>query len=284
MIDPDELSEKQKIELATARAFLGIFNQRKSTSFEPVEVGDAPDVRCRDSSTGDALDLEITLLEDRPDDIPYLLGRIEIEDELSIERVIDFRRDVIPRLAKRLEDKLLSDFGERTALVIRQVGPIWDAADWQREAGQVVSEVLKGRERHYGMGVWILCSNTSTFPTSKDLLALYDPDVGLLESQPTIRVEERVVGKVSWESHKTQDFVEFAQRPGVETVRIGSPHDCEYAILIAFVEDEPTQEREKAIEFYRRHMVFFCPCGRGNARMIGNWFSMKSVLGDEDAP
>lgn len=282
-IDPSALNEKQQIELATAKAFLELFNQRMGTNFEPVELTDTPDARCRDASTKQILDLEITLLEDRPDDIAYMLGRVEVADELSVARVIDFRRDVIPRLVDRLKDKLLSVYGERTALLIRQVGPIWDATDWQREAPAVVSEVLTGREKHYGMGVWILCSNTSTIPISNDLFLLYDPAGGIIEWKPTTPPNERLVGKVAWESSPTADFLEFAERPGVDVVRVGSPHDCEYAILIAFVPEEPEEERQKAIEFYRTHMVFFCPCGRGNARMMGNWFSMKALPNDDAA-
>ena len=282
-IDPSALNEKQQIELATAKAFLELFNHRMGTNFEPVKLSDTPDVRCRDESTQQILDLEITLLEDRPDDIAYTLGRVQVADELSVARVIDFRRDVIPRLVDRLKEKLLSVYGKRTALLIRQVGPIWDATDWQREAPAVVSEVLTGREKHYGMGVWILCSNMSTFPISNDLFPLYDPAEGIVEWKPTIQPDERIVGKVAWESSPTADFLEFAERPGVAVVRIGSPHECEYAILIAFVAEEPEEERQKAVEFYRTHMVFFCPCGRGNARMIGNWFSMKTLPNDDAA-
>jgi hypothetical protein len=275
-INPDELNEKQQIELATAEAFLELYNRRKGTDYEPVEVGDTPDIRCQDNSGKKVLDLEITLLEDRPDDIAFLLGRVEFEDEFSISRVIDFKRDVIPRLKERLEDKFLSYYGERTALLIRQVGPLWSASDWQRDASVVITEVLKGREKNYGMGVWILCSNTSTNPISSDLFPLLDPEVGIIDWQPTIQPNERLVGKVSWENNITRDFSEFAERDDVDPIiRIESPHDCEYAILIAFISDEPEGCRQEAIEFYRNQMVFFCPCGRGNARMIGNWFATK---------
>ena len=281
--DPANLSDKQQIELATAEAFLALYNRQKGTAYEPIEISDTPDVRCRDESTSETLDLEITLLEERPDDIAFVLGRVEVPNELSIERVIDFRRDVIPRLVDRLSDKLLSAYGERTALLIRQVGPIWNASDWQREAHAVVSEVLAGRERHYGGGVWILCSNTTTYPISNDLFALYDPEVGTAAWKPTIQPNERIVGKVTWESNVTKDFTDFAERRDTELVRIDSPHDCDYAILIAFFSDEPEEQRQEAIESYRTHMVFFCPCGRGNARLIGNWFSMKSLTDDDDA-
>jgi len=275
-INPDNLNEKQRIELAAAEAFLQIYNHRKGTAYATVELGDAPDVRCRDTHTQQILDLEITLLEDRPDDIAFLLGRVEIPNQLSITRVIDFRRDVIPRLKDRLQDKLLSYYGERTALLIRQVGPLWSAADWQREASAVISEVLREREKHYGMGAWILCSNTTAVPTSNDLFPLFDPDVGFVATKPTIQPNERLVGKVTWESNVTADFKEFADRGDVDPlVRIDSLHGCEYRILIAFFRDEPEAQRQEAIEFYRTQMVFFCPCGRGNARMIGNWFAAR---------
>lgn len=173
-IDPDNLREKQRIELAAATSFLQIYNLRKGTNYDVVGVQDTPDVRCQDRSSQKVLVLEITLLEDHPDDIAYVLGRVDVKDELSITRVIDFRRDVIPRLVERLKDKLLSVYGEKTALLIRQVGTLWTISDWQREAATVVSQVLAGRERHYGMGVWILCSNTSTIPVSNDLFPLFD--------------------------------------------------------------------------------------------------------------
>ncbi len=275
-IDPDSLSEKKRIEIATATSFLQIYNLRNGTNYEPVEIQDTPDVRCQDRSSQEILELEITLLEDRPDDVAYVLGRVEVKDELSIARVIDFKRDVIPRLIERLEDKLLSAYGERTALLIRQVGPIWTVSDWQREAPAVASQVLAGREKHYGMGVWILCSNTSTIPISNDLFPLFDPDIGLIEWKPTIQPIEKLVGKVTWEGNITSDFKQFAERDDVDVVRVDSPHDCEYAILIAFVEEEPEDFREEAIDFYRTQMVFFCPCGKGNARMLGNWFAVKT--------
>lgn len=275
-IDPDNLSEKQRIELAAATSFLQIYNLRKGTNYDVVGVQDTPDVRCQDRSSQKVLELEITLLEDRPDDIAYVLGRVDVKDEISITRVIDFRRDVIPRLVERLKDKLLSVYGEKTALLIRQVGPLWTVSDWQREAAAVVSQVLAGREKHYGMGVWILCSNTSTIPVSNDLFPLFDPDIGLIEWKPIVQPSERLVAKITWENSPTPDFKQFAERDDVDVVRIDSPHGCEYAILIAFITEETEEFREEAIDFYRSQMMFFCPCGNGNARMLGNWFAIKT--------
>ncbi len=271
-IDRSKLSEKQRTELATAEIFLTIYNQRKGTSYEPVAVEDVPDIRCADSLSGKVLEIEVTLLVDRPDDIPYLFDRVKIHDEFSLQRVVDFKRDAIPRLASQLEEKLLSNYGARAALLIRQVSPLWSATDWQREAPSVVSKILKGREKFYGMGVWILCSNTKSTSVSNDLIALSDPDVGMIESKLTLTQNEQVVGKVTWESNVLPDFEEFARRDDVAPIiRINSPHDCEYAILIAFLHSEPEDLREQAISFYRMNMAFFCPCGEGSARLIGNW-------------
>ncbi len=271
-IDHSKLSEKQRTELTAAEAFLAIYNQRKNSSFEPVEVEDVPDIRCTDSRTGKILEIEVTLLVDKPDDVPYLLDRIKVPDEFSPQRVVDFRRDVIPRLASQLEEKLLSNYGAHTALLIRQVGPLWTTTDWEREAPLVVSKILKDCEKVYGMGIWILCSKTKSAPVSNDLFALYDPDVGMIESKPTIAQNEHMIGRVTWENNILPDFDEFTKRDDVDPViRIDSPHSCEYAILIAFLHSEPEDLREEAINFYRMQMVFYCPCGEGSARLIGNW-------------
>jgi len=275
-IDPRNLNEKQRIELATAISFLDLYNEAHASQLKVIKLSDTPDVICRDISSNELLDLEITLLEDREDDIRYLLGKVNIEDELSISRVIDFERDAIPRLIQRLEDKLLSSYGENTALVIRQVGPLWTVADWQRHGPTIISKVLKGKESNYGKGVWILCSNTSAVPVSDDLFCLYDDSTGAISIPELHHQFDRIVGKVAWENQIPDDFKKFTKRDDVDpVVRIASPHGCEYAIIIAFVSDDPQDERDKAIEFYCDQMVYFCPCGRGSARMIGNWLTFR---------
>ena len=66
---PIRSSEKEKIEIATADAFIHLYNVEMNSSFEVVEYADAPDIRCKDSSEN-TLNLEITLTEDRAGDIP----------------------------------------------------------------------------------------------------------------------------------------------------------------------------------------------------------------------
>jgi hypothetical protein len=217
------------------------------------------------------MNIEITMLEDRPMDIPYLLGRIDIKNEFLLQGAIDFRNEIIPLLKDRLENKLLSDYGERTALLIRQVSPLWTASDWKRETADLVSEVLAGREKNYGMGVWILCSNNSAFPASTDLYPLFDPEIGFNKLEPIIPPYEKITAKITWENNISFDYNNYVEGNDVIEIRIDSPHNCEYAILIAFTKDEPVEFREEAMEFYRNHLVFFCPCGKGKARMIGNW-------------
>jgi hypothetical protein len=68
------MNEDQQIERATAEGFLLLFNQQFGADYEIVEIGDTPDVRCQDPN-GRALNLEITLTEDRQRDIQAALGR-----------------------------------------------------------------------------------------------------------------------------------------------------------------------------------------------------------------
>jgi hypothetical protein len=276
MIDPTTLSAKQQIEYTSAIAFLCHYNSVRDTHFEVVSLGDTPDVYCKDASTNECLELEVTLLEDRSDDIRYLLGKESISDETSPSRVIDFVRDVIPRLIERLNDKLLSSYGANTALLIRQVGPLWTSANWQSNAPKIVPEIFTGKEANYGKGVWLLCSNTTTYPVSDDIFCIFDPSHPQSITPPSLEINELLVGKVAWETNVPDDFKSFTDRNDVDQiVRIPSPHGCEFAILIAFFHDKPEIEREKAIAFYRMRMTFFCPCGRGNARLIGNWIIQK---------
>jgi hypothetical protein len=115
----EQLTEKQKIEKATAEIFLDLYNKRCSTNFRIVQLGDTPDVECKDQSTGEELFLEITLLEDWEGDIQALLGRGQRRTTSPITGLpaISFRQDTIEKLKERLESKLLANYGPNTALV-----------------------------------------------------------------------------------------------------------------------------------------------------------------------
>jgi hypothetical protein len=83
-------------------------------------------------------------------------------------------------------------------------------------------------------------------------------------SRPQAEPGEMIVGKFIWERFPTKDFLDFTARADVDIpIRIDSPHCCDEAILIAFVKDEPEEERQKAIRFYRDEMVNYCICGKG---------------------
>jgi hypothetical protein len=74
-----------------------------------------------------------------------------------------------------LAKKLLSSYGPDTALVIRQVSPLWEPSDWQRIAAEFRQNVLAGSEKNYGAGVWIICTDNSTFPAGDALFCLSEP-------------------------------------------------------------------------------------------------------------
>lgn len=262
----DNLSEKQLIEQATARIFLEIYNERESTDFAIVELGDTPDVTCKDEDTGKELYLEITLLEDWPGDIQALLGRGTRRESSPVTGypAISFEQDTLRVLRERLEDKLLSQYDSRTALVIRQVGILWSAEDYKRHTHHMAAQVFKGRENHYGAGVWIICTNTKTWPSTYDIYSLSELARMEEPQKPNAEEEDNPRARVTYERLVTEDFNAFAARPDVDPiVRVDSPHECAEAVLIAFKKDEPEVFRQQTIDFYRDQMVYYCICGKG---------------------
>jgi hypothetical protein len=166
-------TEKQKIELSTARIFLPLYNRERDTAFEVLSQGDTPDILCRDPNTGTELGLEITLLGDLPGEIKHVLGRgLQPNSKTTGTPVRSFYDDVAPQLGHVLDCKLLSKYGTNTALVIRQVSPIWGPDDWQRVKEDIRKEVFRGRKHNFGAGVWIICVNNSTWPASDTLFCL----------------------------------------------------------------------------------------------------------------
>ena len=166
-------TEKQKIELATAKIFLPLYNREKRTAFEVLRPGDAPDILCQDPNTGAEFGLEITLLEDLPGEIKHILGRgRQPNSPITGTPVRSFYDDVAPQLVHALEDKLLSSYGPSTALVIRQTAPIWGPTEWQTILERLQQEVFRGREHNFGAGVWLICVDSSTWPASNALICL----------------------------------------------------------------------------------------------------------------
>lgn len=160
-------SEKEKVEISTADAFIDLYNAKMNSSFEVVEYSDAPDVRCKDAS-GNVLNLEITLTEDRAGDIPAILGRSNNKSISSqrehlnkvragkasiFEQVSSLSENVAAILIQRIKAKSKKDYGASVALVLRDSSPVgWDWEHIVPEINAQLSEVHLPFEH----GVWLL--------------------------------------------------------------------------------------------------------------------------------
>lgn len=149
------VNEKQKIELATAKGFLVLYNAECGTSFSVVEQTDSPDIICVDTQ-GNRLGLEITLTEDCAGDIKAALGR---SDHLNTENFAPtspgscLQGNVSESLLQRLQSKLQKRYGANTALVIRNASGVdWD---WDTHLGEI-SCTIDGKQNHFDRGVWLI--------------------------------------------------------------------------------------------------------------------------------
>ena len=170
-MDADGLSEKQRIELSTARGFLHFFNAQHGFSYEVECVagnGEVPDVVARDTN-GNGLNIEVTLTEDQPGDIAAALGR---SDHKSLEALrahlkavregkeslqySNLRGNVIELLQERISKKLIMRYGANTALVIRETSGVnWD---WQKVIPQLQA-YLDEKHVPFDCGIWLLSIN-----------------------------------------------------------------------------------------------------------------------------
>ena len=165
-----EFSETQRIEFATATGFFDLYNASEGTHYQITHVaepGEVPDILARDSS-GNEFNIEITLTEDYPGDIPNALSR---NDNRSVEnlirhldavrtgkerlRVTSLEGTALLMLMGRIEKKLIKRYGRRTALLIRDTSPLWD---WEPMVSGV-TELLEDRTVPFDLGVWILSSD-----------------------------------------------------------------------------------------------------------------------------
>ena len=153
-----------------------IYNKKFGTAFQIQELSDAPDVICFDNNLDKVLKLEISLLEDLPGDITYQLGKSgKPISPTTRTTAVSFWDDSMAQLQKLLESKLLSTYDSNTALVLRQVSIIWESKDWEVVAHRFRNGVLAGKENNYGKGVWIICTDNSTWPASNTLFCLSEP-------------------------------------------------------------------------------------------------------------
>ena len=161
------LNEKEAIELATAEAFLSLYNKQIGSSYEIAMHSDAPDFLCRERS-GCELRLEITLTEDRPGDIAAQLGRSDAKSlevlkrhneavkqgkENAFQRTSCLQGNVVSTVGKRIQAKLKKDYGPNAVLVVRDTSPIsWD---WDMVLGDLATS-LDLKHNPFDEGIWIL--------------------------------------------------------------------------------------------------------------------------------
>lgn len=144
------MTEKQRIEKATVDAFVALHNETHRTSYSVREYGDAPDAACA-SAQGDLLNIEVCVTEDRPGDIPWLLGKTPKRSH-SGKRGSCLSGNVLTELKERLNKKSLMRYGPKTALVIRDSSGV----DWDWEAVKPqVQEHLQQCGNPFQMGIWI---------------------------------------------------------------------------------------------------------------------------------
>ena len=148
---PAEATVKQRIEKATVDAFVPLFNISQGQDYAVLQYGDAPDAKCRNSS-GQVMQVEVTLTEDNPGDLAWSLGKTENRPPRYWFGNC-LQRNVLNQLLGRLDDKILKRYGKDTALVIRDSSGVdWD---WEYVAEEIRS-ALRPRFNPYDMGIWIL--------------------------------------------------------------------------------------------------------------------------------
>ncbi len=145
------MNEKERIEHATVRLFLTMYNSAVGAAFEDPQMGDSPDATCS-SPAGDVLNIEVTLTEDAPGGIAAALGRASSQLPALGHRL---DTDVFEQIKIRLEAKLSKRYGEATALVIRDSSGVgWDWNDTGVRAR--MAEVLPpGSTNPYDKGIWV---------------------------------------------------------------------------------------------------------------------------------
>ena len=154
------MTEKEKIEKATAEKFLAAYNANFNTAFEIKEQSDNPDIVCEDKD-GNQLKLQITLTEDQNNDIKALLGRsghksIGYVRKHGMGQASALSGNVMEHAYNRILVKMYKDYGTNVALVIRDVSRLeWD---WNTCLSELTTK-LKGISNPFDKGVWILTTS-----------------------------------------------------------------------------------------------------------------------------
>lgn len=164
------MSEKKQIEKHTAEAFLKLYNLENNTSFSILTLSDAPDIYCKDID-GNKLNLEITLSQEREEDIKAALGRSSSRDFEKLKNHIEDVRagkanpldgvscshgNVLDMIVKCIELKLRKDYGTDVALVIRFVSGInWS---WHLIEDQIKERIALSKNP-FDKGIWIISNS-----------------------------------------------------------------------------------------------------------------------------
>jgi hypothetical protein len=150
------MNEKENIEYYTALEFLKLYNKEYNTSYRIDKCTDAPDILCVDDNEN-ILKLEITLAEDKDKDIKALLGHSDHKSidkaKFNSQEITLFDRDVLPRIIKRIKKKLLKDYGNNTALVIKHTSPLPWKFKWHIDD---IRESISSIKDNYDKGIWII--------------------------------------------------------------------------------------------------------------------------------
>lgn len=160
------MSEKSNIERSAAEEFLRVYNASTGTQFTIIEHSDSPDFRCRDSKTGELLDLEITLLEDVHGDAQYRLGRGPRQG------VRCFNQDTLSRFKERITDKCDKDYGAHAALVLGQVAPLWTTSDWEMYRDDLQAVIPSACQNTFTKGIWVLTWKDGNELKERDIVQL----------------------------------------------------------------------------------------------------------------
>lgn len=161
------MNEKKAIERCTADAFIDFYNAKFGTSYRIVEHSDNPDIRCQDCEENN-LNIEITMTEDRLNDIQSVLGRSDSRNAYATranDKVVrDCRADPpiylkfhhsnsLRMVAERVRKKMVNDYGKDTALVVRDVSGVdWD---WDVFSGDL-KDLLYLKNNPFDKGIWIV--------------------------------------------------------------------------------------------------------------------------------
>lgn len=131
---PKDAPEKQNIEYHRALHFLNFYNHKYNSSFRIKRLADSPDVICEDEN-GNRINLEITLAEDRRNDIKAMLGKSDHKSAALKRRLPVATEPLRPinRIYEAIYRKIYNRYGPNTALIICYASPLksqYEENDW----------------------------------------------------------------------------------------------------------------------------------------------------------